>query len=281
MPRITEEARQQRLAARNRVVWVLSNVFAGGQRRMAEALGVSQSQLSRISNGQLGPSPEILAAIARLQDLNTNWVMHGQGEPRVPSTRGTLPVSAVVLPGPPATCPHLCGGTRHVVADAFAGDSRYWLLLSGLSPLIAVAEWKLAAGDHLLMEASTEWTRRLDLILGKLCGVRLRPNSPTPYELGKLEQIDSNIVLRLGTVVLGTLMVTPPATPPESYGPLPVGVRAKREVRNLEKERARTLERQEKQRKEREVREAVGCPFTFDDIMCVCLYLVRLTPAAT
>ena len=281
MPRISEDARRQRMVARDRVVWVLNNVFHGRQRRMADALGISQSQLSRIASGQLGPSPEILDAVARLPGINPEWVLHGEGEPLLPPTRGTLPVSPFVLPGPPLTCSHLLSGSRHMVAEALDRDTRYWLQVQDSWPLVKAVEWKISPGDLLLMETTHDWTGRLDLGLGRLCGVRVRPQSPTPYEVGRLEREGDGVVLMTGAMV-ARLVIPPPVAQPASPPPATeFGKRAKRRVLNLDREKKRAAERrkrkQEEEQRPHEQQEPVQVEdtFTINDIVAVCLYLAR------
>src|SRR5262245_60529512 len=50
--KISEEARRQREELQERVKWILDNLYRGKQRRMAAELGVSQSLISRVTNGR-------------------------------------------------------------------------------------------------------------------------------------------------------------------------------------------------------------------------------------
>lgn len=294
--KISDEVQNQREAVRLRVEWVLNHVFAGKQRRMAAAMGQDQAYLSRIVNGHQGVGPDFLAALARLPDLNPAWVLEGRGEPLFTPTRGTLPVSPFVLPGPPLTCPQLLTGTRHMAAEALERDSRYWLQVQDQWPMVQLPVWKIMAADLLLMETSLEWTRRLDLALGRFCGVRLRPQSPTPYVVGKLEQDGGRVVLRTGAEVAWLDLTPPPASdasePASSEMSLPppthqFGKRLKRRIRNLDDERARADERRQqrdqtaaRRQQEQQERGQVEDTFTIDDITCICVYLVRATPAS-
>lgn len=282
MPRkVTEQSIRRRQADCGRVKFLLDHWWNGNQSRMADDLGVSQSLISKIVRTTQGPGREFLALLSRQRGLNPAWVLHGEGEPLLLPTKGTLPVSPFVLPGPPLTCPHLLSGSRHMVAEALDRDTRYWLQVQDSWPLVQVPAWKVTPGDLLLMETTHDWTRRLDLVLGRFCGVRVRPESPTPYEVGRLEREGDCIVLKTGAMV-ARLVASPSAAESSSPPPAPpFGERSKRRVLNLDRERERAGERrqrkQEEERRQQEQREPVqsGDTFTIDDIVAVCLYLAR------
>lgn len=276
----SEEIERQREAVRLRVEWVLNHLFAGKQRRMAAAMGQDQAYLSRVINRRQGVGPEFLDAVARLPGLNPAWVLHGEGEPLLSPTRGTLPVSPAVLPGPPLTCPHLLSGSRHMVAEALDRDTRYWLQVQESWPMVQVPTWKLSPGDLLLMETTKDWTGRLDLAQGRFCGVRVRQQSPTPFEVGRLEREGECVVLKTGAMV--ARLVTPPsaAEPPSPPPATPIGERSKRKVLNLDRQRERAAERRQqkeelKRQQEHQEKAQAGDTFTIDDVVAVCVYLAR------
>ena len=68
-------------------------------------MGVSQSLISRVTNGLQGAGPDLVGALKRLPGLNPRWLDSGEGAPLLPATRGTLPVARGILPGEPASCP--------------------------------------------------------------------------------------------------------------------------------------------------------------------------------
>ncbi|MCE9560457.1 MAG: hypothetical protein K8U57_00230 [Planctomycetes bacterium] len=259
---------------------MLDEKYEGNQSQLAAALGVTRALISIVLREVQPPTKNLMARIGSIPGINPRWAADGEGDQFKPDTTGTLPVSSVVLPGPPTTCPHLLTGARHLLPDSLYQVTRYWLELPVSSPLIGIAEWKLAAGDLLLTETSLEWTHRLDLILGKLCGVRLRRNPLNPVEIGRLETVGDNIVLRLGVIVLGTLQV--PASPPAPVQKPPSGFgeRVRRSVLSREKEDERAIERQRQREEEQAARDTAGCPFAIDDIVAVCLYMARPIPVA-
>jgi hypothetical protein len=166
--------------------------------------------------------------------------------------------------------------------------------------------------DLLLMETTADWIQRLDLVLGRFCGVHLRTGSPMPFEIGLMQRDEWGIGLRTERVI-GRLIEpvepvpSPVTTPPEPVLPEPksssseterIG-KVRRQVLNLDKEReaapARRAQREQREaerrrlEQEREQREAERrrleqqaqergevC-FAIEAIVCVCFYLVRPT----
>src|SRR4051794_8732785 len=131
--KVPHEVVQRREAIRARSEWVLNNLFGGKQRRMAEAMRVSQSLISRIVHGHQGAGADFLAALAALPGINPAWVREGVGEPILPPTKGSLPIALVVLPGWPDRYPELLTGQWHPVAEAFERPSRYWVVVAANS----------------------------------------------------------------------------------------------------------------------------------------------------
>jgi hypothetical protein len=186
--KVSEEVRRQRQELQKRVIWVLNNLFRGKQRRMAAAMGMSQSLISRVANGQQGAGREFLEALKRLPGLNPRWVDAGEGEPLLPPTKGTLPIARGILPGEPAAYPELLTGERHPVAEAFERPSRYWVRLLPEAPVLQIREQALLAGDLILFEADRRiWEGRLNEYAGQLCGVRLAKDGNVSFELALLK----------------------------------------------------------------------------------------------
>jgi hypothetical protein len=139
---------------------------------MAADLGVTQSLISKIVRGTQGAGRDFLARLGMQPGICKEWLENGEGEPFTSTLAGTLPVADRILPGAPNSHANLLSGDRHPVAPALDGDTRYWLRLLPSEPLLAVTPLQLRAGDHLLMETETTWTRRVDLLPGRICGVR-------------------------------------------------------------------------------------------------------------
>jgi transcriptional regulator with XRE-family HTH domain len=269
---------------------LLDTHFGGNQTQAAERLGVSQSLVNKIVRGQRTPGRKLLEKLARLAGVNPDWVLHGRGQPLLPPTKGTLPVSPGLLPGPPGRHADLLTGERHPVAEPFERESRYWMQLHALSPLLHVTAWGILPNDLLLMETSSDLTTRLDLVVGRLCGVRLERQSGTTFEVGRVERVGTGIVLMLDKVI-GKLIEPPPPPAPHAPHPFPPPTEQppKRRIINLAREaavaeerRRRQEEREEEERRQqeqlRQEREQGLGYFTAGDIVAVCLYLARPTP---
>jgi hypothetical protein len=260
--------------ARDRVKYLLAHLWRGNQREMARAVGVSQGLISKVVNGQQAPGPRLLTALANHPGVDSDWVVSGTGQPIPFPERGSLPIAAGVLPGPPLEYPHLLGGSRHPVADALSRPTRYWLLLAQNSPLVREPSLRLAPGDLLLLDSDPAWTRRPDLTDGRLCGVRL-PAHPSPeYHLGRVVLLPRGLVVQL----FGGSFVWPrPASPTAGRVPDRDTPRPRRKVRMLEGEK-------EKKRKREQVEEQArtdardGLPIDQGDIVAVLVYMVRPDP---
>jgi len=299
--KFSAEDLKRRDEAQGRVAWALHNLCAGRQRRMADLMGVPQSQISRIVSGKLGASSEILAALARLTGVNPSWATQGLGSPLLPSTKGTLPIAYGILPGTTLDYAHLLTGQRHPVAEPLDRETRYWLELQASSPLLRDNGLRLLVGDLLLMETDPAWTNRLDLIQGRLCGVRLGQGSPEPtYALGMVYRDTLGIAFsafsttfRLIGAPLQAHAMPPPSTVSELPDPrikvFPEGGK-RRKIRELERE-------QEKAEKRKQLQEMAAQPevmspqaatqeanrepdgtFTMQDAIGVAVYLVRPSP---
>lgn len=292
---LSEAARQHQEAARQRVTWLLTNLFGGRQRRMAEATKMPQSQISRIVNGRLGVSPEFFDAMARLPGVNPDWARRGAGEPMMPPTRGTLPVALAVLPGPPLEYPYLLTGQRHPVAEALERETRYWLELQASSPLVRDPRLKLLPADLLLMETSPAWTTRLELIVGRLCGVRRGPDLAQPsYVLGRVDRDPLGLVLDLVDCYIRVSEQAHPGEGPEASaeaassepggGPKPkrAKVKMRRKVRILEEEKHKAEQRQARVEGGQERQPAGGASSSLriavQEVVCVCVYVARPSP---
>ncbi len=243
---------------RERVVYLLAHLFGGNQRAMARALGVSQALISQVVNGNRAAGPRLMAALARHPGVDPEWLRGGTGQPLVLPERGTLPVAAGLLPGPPLLFPQLLSGSRHPVADALGRPTRYWVALAPDSDLVREPRLRLAPGDLLLLEADPAWTRRPDLTDGRLCGVRLAARPEPVYRLGRVAPADAGAVVSL----FGGAFVPP-------YRPTPSRV-----IRTPEAIEARKLARE---RAVAEARRAAaeGLPIDRADIVAVQVYMAR------
>lgn len=208
---LSEETKRLHAAIRERAAWVLANLYAGGQRRLAAAMRVDPSKLSRVLTGKLGSSPAFIDALASLPQLNSAWVREGVGEPLSPPTRGTLPIAFAIPPGKPESYPDLFTGERYPVAEAFDRPSRYWWRIPAGCRLLDVKPLALLAGDLILFDANVEvWTGQLDLHVGRLFGVRMPRTAGAQCEWGLLTRDDKGLMLDLFGRIARLKLLAPP-----------------------------------------------------------------------
>lgn len=148
-----EQVRWQE-AARGRLQLVLDRRFDSNQTRLASALGVSHTLVNLVVRAAQPPTRNLMARLGTIEGVNPRWSDTGEGEPFVADTRGTLPVSDVLLPGAPADYAALMTGERFAVAPAFDRASCYYWRLPQGHPATAADAWRLLVGDLLLLETS-------------------------------------------------------------------------------------------------------------------------------
>jgi hypothetical protein len=158
-----------------RIDWLLRAIWANNMTRMAKDLGVSQTALSRVLAGQM-PSGKMLEGLAARADLNTRWLLAGQGAEMLGPGRSPgsvlCPLATALLPGDPAARPELLAGLTLPVASPHLLGAPYWFEVKGGDPV--TKDWpgspreKIAEGDYLLIETSSRWTERPEAYLGRL-----------------------------------------------------------------------------------------------------------------
>ncbi len=177
-PKLTS---QETLA--DRLAWVLRVWFTGSQTAMARALGVSQASVSRAVRGRNQPSGKLLTAAAALPGLSEEWLLTGRGAPQTvavqdagprPHVTASLPVSAGILPGPPANCTLRLQGESFPVPEVHYTPTRYWLRVTDALKMAGGLSTRLIAGDLALMETDRRaWETDVSVLENKLCSLRL------------------------------------------------------------------------------------------------------------
>lgn len=263
--KLSEEARGRREAVRQRVVRLLNLLYGGRQRRMAEAVRMPHPQISRVVNGRIGASPQLLDALASLPGVNPAWVREGTGEPLLNPSAGALPIAVGVLPGWPERWCQLLTGERHPVAEAFCRPSRYWVVLPPTCPLLKKTALAQLSGDHLLFDADeAAWLGQLHALLGRIVGVQLQRGLGPSYEMGQLSRDAEGYAVDLGEEV--ARMVEPTPEPPQAR---PIGEPVRRKVQAI---------RRPKIQKPPGDAEPQGTPALQigpENIVALCVYLAR------
>jgi len=194
---------------RERVMRYLDSAYGGNQCEAARELGVSQSLISRIVNDERPVTDQLLDLIAAQPAVNSRWVYEGEGSMFLPSTAGTLPVSSVILPGPPNTCRQLLEGDRHPVAQDRERDTRYWHRLGTNSPLVDDLTLRMMPDDKLLMETHPDHLYRLDVIDERLCAVALDYGTATRCVFAITFVVDGKVFAKLFVKAASTAVESP------------------------------------------------------------------------
>ena len=164
-----------------RIVLLAKLLWNGNKSRMANELVISLSVMSRVLRGEQEPPAKLLDALARWPGVNVRWLFAGEGEPLSERNLGAgggrfLPIAKLLLPGPPGDHPELLTWTSLPVADALYSETAYWLCVPSDHLIVtdkAAKTERVKAGDYLLIETATNWTRKLDAVAGRLCAVRV------------------------------------------------------------------------------------------------------------
>lgn len=156
-----------------RIEHLLEVLFQGNQVRLAGAMGICSSLVSKIITRAQRPSEAFIESLANLPLVNRDWLLYGQGQALLPATAGTLPISLLPLPGSPASHPGLLSGRRHPIAPPLEAPDRYWLELPPDSDFIFPPHQNMQPGDLLLTQTAPEYVQRRDAVVGRLCVVNV------------------------------------------------------------------------------------------------------------
>lgn len=162
-----------------RVTWLLDTRFDGNRSAMAKAIGFSHTVIANVVKGK-APGHRLLDSIATRLGVDHEWLQSGDGQPFVPGVevdagRG-LPVTNVLLPGPPlAHQPLLTGGWVQLQAVA-SSPTTYWLELTATQAVVRRPAFGFRRGDRLLMETDPAKFPPESDLRDRLCVVRVGGN---------------------------------------------------------------------------------------------------------
>jgi len=167
---------REQSTTRERLVWLLNNVWRGSRSAMASDLGFSHAAIVKIVQGEREPGRGMLASLAAHPKVNPKWLMHGEGEPlldkqsQLSAAIWSRPISRDLLSAVP-------GETEKLAAsDVFrlgAEESTYFYATAGNEPVALDEREKILPDDLFLMapvpQEAHEDPRLLD---GRICAVR-------------------------------------------------------------------------------------------------------------
>jgi hypothetical protein len=146
--------------------------FDGNRSALARAIGFSHAMISRVVAGTK-PGRRLLAAVANHLHVNPAWLAKGQGQPFPEEAAGGpgIPVTNILLPGPPAAHQAMLTGWL-TVPEVVESSTAFWLVLKSSQPIVRRPSSGFRTGDQLLMETDPfKFPREADM-RDDLCVVR-------------------------------------------------------------------------------------------------------------
>lgn len=179
-----------------RFKYLFDTLFSANQSKMAEAIGCSQSVVSKILLAQQEPGQRVLSALAAHPRVNPAWLFAGEGEPLVVEKHHEelnpglqLPVIKRPLPGLPSESPAFLGNGFYPVARAHFRPGRYWFEVQRDDPVVAARNERIAHGDLLLMDCNRELWPTPAAIFGRICFAKVRVQKSTDVKLGVIAEM--------------------------------------------------------------------------------------------
>lgn len=148
---------------RKRIEEIVESMFAGSQRAMALKIGYSPGSMSRVLAGHASPSKKLLQAIAELPQVNTQWLLTGEGtlfqtQPQVLTDIGSIvPVARQLLRGSPLESEELLSPRFLSVPRAFFSATTYAIVVESCNcdRVLRTREF-LKPDDTLIIETSPD-----------------------------------------------------------------------------------------------------------------------------
>lgn len=159
----------------NRVAWLVRTRFKNSRSALAKAIGFSHTIVAEVAKDR-APGPRLVDAIVTRLHVDRAWLEHGEGSPfarhdEAQTGRG-VPVTNVLLPGPPLNHRGMITGGWITVPEIVASPSVYWLALQSTPPVVKRASSGFRTGDHLLLETDPAKFPKEDRLRGHVCVVR-------------------------------------------------------------------------------------------------------------
>jgi hypothetical protein len=159
----------------SRVAWLVRTRFKNSRSALAKAIGFSHTIVAEVAKDRV-PGPRLIDAIVTRLHVDRAWLEHGEGSPfarhdEALTGRG-IPMTNVLLPGPPSAHREMITGGWVTVPEIVASPSVYWLALQSTQPVVKKSSSEFRTGDHLLMETDPAKFPKEDRLWGEVCVVR-------------------------------------------------------------------------------------------------------------
>jgi hypothetical protein len=180
---------------RGRVIHLLETIWHNNRAVMAAEVGFSHTSINNVANGHRAPGRRLLQAIAEHPKVNPAWLLRGEGTPLLaprpdaPAGDWTVPISQVLLPGPPKEYHELLTDQRWPVCASDYHLTRYFLELQHEQPILRRDREKFARGDLLLFDTDHATHSRIDVIHGAICILRGDDDSDGQLQLARVRPV--------------------------------------------------------------------------------------------
>jgi len=140
-----------------RIRWLLQAYWESSQSKMARELDCSQATISKVLSGDARPGARLISLICRHAAVSEEWLRSGSGKPpserRLTSvtTASTLPITRVLLPGPPDAYPDKLEGEEFPIAATMYRPTRCWLDLQHDAAILVADDPRLVLQPHDLL----------------------------------------------------------------------------------------------------------------------------------
>lgn len=177
-----------------RIVKLSTLLWEGNRSKMARDVGIDQPTISRVLAGEQKPSAKLLENLAARPEVNVGWLFLGEGEPLLTQgmragVGGYRPLLDELLPGPLHDHRDRLAGVSYPVAAAFDTPTSYWYRVPANSPA-TTSEYKVKAGDLMLMETDPAWTRKVSSVAGRFCVFPVRRGKKEVVELWWIDEFN-------------------------------------------------------------------------------------------
>ena len=258
-------------------------MWGGNKARMAKDLGVSQAVLWKVVEGGQAPPGNLIEVLARRPNVNLPWLFRGEGKPNeTDSGQGIpIPIAKQILPGPPDNHRESLSGEMFSLTANYFRPTRYWREIQPGDPVLR-SGLRLCVRDLLLMETDPRAFPDKERLDDELCGVNIIVNRAQKLKLGLVHYEPGNEESGPARIEVDTFDL---GVDPSEVRRRVTSVEFRGGVRKVE-----TLYRLERSPKTGKLVEVELGQFdlqpdlllptiAYEDIVCVCVFLVRRSPA--
>ncbi|MEI8375658.1 MAG: hypothetical protein WCJ35_22785 [Planctomycetota bacterium] len=251
---------------------------------MAKDIGVSQAVLWKVVEGGQAPPGKLIEVLARWPSVNLPWLFRGEGKlNEADSGQGIpIPIAKQILPGPPDNHQMNLSGEMFSLTANFFRPTRYWHEIQPGDPVLRSSGLRLRVRDLLLMETDPRVFPDKERLDDELCGVNIVVNRAQKLKLGLVHYKPGNEESGPARIEVDTFDL---GVDPSEVRRKVTSVEFRGGVRNVETlyrlERSPTTGKLvEIELGQLDLQPNLLLPtIAYEDIVCVCVFMVRRSPA--